>query len=77
MKKKIKYSDEPMGKVKVVKDFLPPPSQLALKDDTVKVTLLLSKFSVDFFKSEANKHHTKYQKMIRELLDQYSFHHSH
>jgi len=30
MKNKIKYTDEPMVKVKVVKDFLPPPDQLIL-----------------------------------------------
>jgi predicted DNA binding CopG/RHH family protein len=76
MKNKIKYTDEPLGNVKVVKDFLPPPEQLAYREETVKVTLFLSKFSVDFFKSEAKKHHTKYQKMIRNLLDQYAYHHS-
>ncbi len=71
-KKKIKYTDEPIGDVKVVKDFLPPPSELVLKDDTVKVTLSLTKESVDFFKKEAQNHHTQYQKMIRNLLDQYA-----
>lgn len=76
MKNKIKYSDVPLGKVKVVKDTLPPPEQLAFKEETVKVTLFLSKFSVDFFKYEAKKYHTKYQKMIRNLLDQYTYTHS-
>jgi hypothetical protein len=38
MKSKIKYSDEPMGKLKVVNDFLPPPEQLVVKEDNVKVT---------------------------------------
>lgn len=71
-KKKIKYTDEPIGDVKVVKDFLPSPSELVLKDDTVKVTLSLTKESVDFFKKEAKNHHTQYQKMIRNLLDQYA-----
>src|SRR5260364_32240 len=36
----------------------------------------LSKKSVDFFKETANKHHTGYQKMIRNLLDQYAEHFS-
>ncbi|WP_084591001.1 CopG family transcriptional regulator [Desulfonatronovibrio magnus] len=49
MKEKIKYTDEPMGKVKVISDFLPSPEELALKDETVKVTITLSKTSVDFF----------------------------
>jgi len=72
MKEKIKYTDEPMGKVRVITDFLPSPEQLALKDETVKVTLSLSKASVDFFKKEAKKYNTQYQKMIRRLLDEYS-----
>ena len=74
MKKKIKYSDEPMGRVEVVSDFLPSPEQLALKDETVKVTIALSKVSVDFFKKEAKKYNTQYQKMIRRLLDEYATH---
>jgi len=74
MKRKIKYTDEPIGRVKVVADFLPSPEQLALKDETVKVTIALSKTSVDFFKNEAKKYNTQYQKMIRRLLDEYSAH---
>jgi len=75
MKSKIKYTDEPMGKVKVINDFLPPPSQLVLKEENVKVTIAFKKSSVEFFKNEASKHHTSYQKMIRELVDWYSTHH--
>ena len=71
MKKKIVYTDEPMGDVKVITDFLPSPAELAFREDGVKVTLALSKSSVDFFKSEASKHHTQYQRMIRRLLDSY------
>lgn len=71
MKKKIVYTDEPMGDVEVVTDFLPSPAELAFKEDGVKVTLALSKRSVDFFKSEASKHQTQYQRMIRRLLDSY------
>lgn len=74
MKKKIKYTDEPMGNVRVVSDFLPSPEELALKDETIKVTIALSKASVDFFKKEAQKHNTQYQKMIRRLLDEYAIH---
>jgi len=74
MKEKIKYTDEPMGKVKVISDFLPSPEELALKDETVRVTIALSKTSVDFFKNEAKKYNTQYQKMIRRLLDEYTTH---
>ncbi len=75
-KKKVKYTDEPIGEVKVIDDFLPPPSDLVLRDETVKVTLSLTKESVDFFKKEAQTHRTQYQKMIRNLLDQYAHQHS-
>ncbi len=74
MKKNIKYSDEQIGKVKVIADFLPSPEELALKDKTVKITISLSKASVDFFKKEAKKYNTQYQKMIRRLLDEYASH---
>ena len=74
MKKRIKYTDEPMGKARVVSDFLPSPEELALKDETIKVTISLSKASVDFFKNEAQKYNTQYQKMIRRLLDEYATH---
>ena len=72
MKSKIKYTDERMGKLKVVRDFLPPPEQLALKEDKVKVTISLSKSSIDFFKKEAKKNRTSYQRMIRRLIDLYA-----
>ena len=75
MKKKIKFTNEPIGKVKVVSDFLPSPEELVLKDETVKVTIALSKTSVEFFKNEAKKHNTQYQKMIRRLLDEYTARH--
>ena len=71
MKKKIKYTNEPMDNVRVISDFLPSPEQLAFKQETVKVTITLSKNSIDYFKRVASKHNTQYQKMIRGLLDEY------
>jgi hypothetical protein len=41
MKRKIKYTDEPIGKVKAVSDFLPSPEERVLKDETIKVTIAL------------------------------------
>ncbi len=72
MKKKIKYTDESLGEIEIVNDFLPKPDDLVLKEDTTKITLLLTKSSVEFFKNEAKKHHTQYQKMIRVLVDKYA-----
>jgi predicted DNA binding CopG/RHH family protein len=75
MKKPIKYTDEPLGDVRVIDDFLPSPDELAFNEEQVKVTIGLSKTSVDFFKRQARKRHTQYQKMIRRLLDLYVAHH--
>lgn len=71
MKNEIKYTDGPLGKLRVVEDFLPAPANLILKENTAKVTLNLSTSSIDFFKDEAKKNHASYQRMIRNLLDFY------
>ena len=49
-----------------------PVEDLVFREEGVKVTLALSKRSVDFFKREAEKHNTQYQRMIRRLLDAYA-----
>ncbi len=77
MKKKIRYKEERLGRLKVVPDFLPSPDELVFrKEDNVKVTLSLSRASIEFFKREAGKRHTRYQKMIRRLLDVYAEQHN-
>lgn len=75
MKGKTRYRDEPLGKLEIVSDFLPPPGKLVLRDDGVKVTISLSKRSVDFFKRHAARSKVPYQKMIRSLLDGYVKYH--
>ena len=75
MKSRTIYTDEPMGKVRVVTDFLPSPEQLAFREENVKVTISLSRTSLDFFKKQAGVHKTAYQKMIRGLLNAYAVQH--
>ena len=65
-----------MGNPKVVADFLPRPEDLVFQDEGVKITIALSKRSVEFFKTEAQRHNTQYQRMIRRLLDAYAEHHA-
>jgi len=74
MSKQILYSDEPVGEVKLIADFLPSPAELAVKSKNTKVTISLSSESVAYFKQTAKKHHMQYQKMIRQLLDEYVAH---
>ena len=81
MKKKIKYTDippgdEPIGELEIVEDFLPPPDKLVFKEDNVKVTIALNRSSLAFFKKRAAKYHVPYQKMIRNLLDEYVAQHN-
>ena len=75
MKNAIKYTDEPLGDLRVMPDFLPSPDELAFKEEKVKVTISLSRVSLDFFKQEADRYNTAYQKMIRNLLDAYARRH--
>jgi hypothetical protein len=35
-KHKVKYTDKPIGKIKIVDDFLPKPKDLILKEETIK-----------------------------------------
>lgn len=71
MSGKIRYTSEPIGNPKVVRDFLPSPEELAFREEDVKITITLSKKSVEFFKAQAAKADTQYQRMIRRLLDAY------
>jgi predicted DNA binding CopG/RHH family protein len=73
MKKHRKYKEKAIGNIKIVEDFLPKPKDLVLKkEETQKITISLNRSSIDFFKSEAAKHHTTYQTMIRALVDKYT-----
>ena len=76
MKHTQKYTNEPLGRLEVIDDLLPPPDQLVLKEDGVKVTISLSRKSVDFFKAHAAHSKVPYQRMIRSLLDTYADRHS-
>jgi len=71
-RKRKKLTYEPIGRVKIIKDFLPPPEKLLVRHKPVKITLTLSQDSVDFFKEVAHKEHIPYQKLIRALLDRYA-----
>jgi hypothetical protein len=74
MKRKIKYTDEPMAVGEQVVDFLPPPDKLVLREKTAKVTLELTQSSLEFFKRQAKQERVPYQRMIRGLIDDYAKH---
>lgn len=71
-KRTVKYTEGEIGRLRVIRDFLPPPEELVPREENVKVTLSLSRRSVDFFKREGKKRHVPYQRMIRALVDEYA-----
>ena len=75
MKRKISYTDEPIALGATVKDFLPPPGELALQDKSVRVTLNLNEESVNFFKEAARREGVPYQRLIRKVVDLYAQYH--
>ncbi len=55
-----------------IEDFLPPPEELILKEETIKVTLNLNKDSVAFLKEAAKTQGVPYQQMIRRIVELYT-----
>jgi predicted DNA binding CopG/RHH family protein len=70
--KALKYTAGEIGRVRVIDDFLPAPAQLVPREENVKVTLSLSRRSLDFFKREVKKRRVPYQRIIRALVDTYA-----
>ena len=72
----VEYTDNPElpdleDMVEVSKDFLPRPEELVFRPKGVKVTLTLSEDSLTYFKEQAERLQTPYQRMIRNLIDAY------
>ena len=78
MSKETKYRNAPehiaeaIKASEVVTDFLPPPEELVRREEQVKITINLSRRSVDFFKRAAADEGVPYQAMIKNLLDRYA-----
>ena len=68
----VEYTSGRLGKLVRIEDSLPKPSELVFREDKVKVTLSLSRSSVEFFKREEKRQHVPYQSMIRALVDKYA-----
>ena len=79
MKKKVKYSNK-FGKeqkidgknLKIIKDFLPSPDELFLKEEKVKITIEVDVETYQFFQKLALSFNKKYQPLMREILKQYA-----
>jgi predicted DNA binding CopG/RHH family protein len=67
-----RYTAGEIGRIRVIEDFLAARAELVPREENVKVTLSLSRRSLDFFKREAKKRRVPYQRMIRALVDTYA-----
>ncbi|HNS95016.1 MAG TPA: CopG family transcriptional regulator [Candidatus Woesebacteria bacterium] len=78
MKKSIKQDNKiykgTHGNLKLLVDFLPSPEEFVRKNTNRKVTIALSDVSIDFFKTESKKLKTPYQRLIRDVLQEYVNH---
>ena len=54
-RKSVNYAEGDIGKVRAVSDFLPPPDALVAREENVKVTIELSRRSVDDAKHAVKK----------------------
>ena len=85
MKKPTKYKDdegEIVGKLHRVSDFLPKPEEMPPLDELAgnmggqtKITLAVDDDALAFFRVEAKKRKTSYQRMIRNLVRAYALAH--
>ena len=63
MKRDDKFEDAPKGKLTIIDDFLPLPSQLVRKEDTVKITL-------DYDLYQSKQEDLKELKKVQEVISQ-------
>ncbi|MFA5975803.1 MAG: BrnA antitoxin family protein [Elusimicrobiota bacterium] len=75
-KRRILDPDAPVGKLKIIPNFLPPPHELLPPGSKIKITIELDEECVDFFKEQARRHGGKYQRMMREILRLYAARHA-
>ncbi len=77
MKPEVKYTNAPpeieiaLANSQAVADFLPPPEMLVRKIEKEKITIMIDKGNLSFFRSEAKKQGVGYQTMINNLLTDY------
>ena len=78
MSNTINYTDAPLDVVPsladpiIVKDLLPPPSELIRKTKKEKITIEIDQDSLDLFRHYAKKHNTKYQPVVNGVLRSYA-----
>ena len=66
------WQNIPVEKISRAVKRMPHPIGLVPSEKKGLVTIYLNKATVSYFKKEANKYSTKYQRMMRAVLDRYA-----
>ena len=72
MKKRIKYTDEPMEGGPPIKDFLPPPKEMSKWIRRPTVTLDVEASTIDAFRKIAGDKPGEYPKIMGAVLNLYA-----
>jgi predicted DNA binding CopG/RHH family protein len=55
-----------------VRDFLPSPAEIVLREKTARVTINLNEASLNVFKKVADRLGVPYQRLLRTVVDLYA-----
>lgn len=69
MKRRTASADEPQGRLRAVRDDLPPPQALVPHEDSVPVTISLSREAAEFYRVEAAKAGLPVHRFLRRMLE--------
>ena len=69
MKRRTVSADEPQGRLRAVRDELPPPKALVPHEDTLPVTVSLGHEAAEFYRLEAARAGLPVHRYLRRLLE--------
>ena len=65
------WQNIPLGRIDRAVKNMPNPIGLLPQEKKILISVYLNESTVRFFKKEANRHHSKYQRMMRAVLERY------
>ena len=72
MKRRTASADEPQGRLRALKDDLPPPQDLVPHEDSVQVGVALGREAAEFYRLEAAKAGLPVHRLLRRLLESWA-----
>jgi len=72
MKRRTVSADEPQGRLRAVRDELPPPRDLVPHEDCLQVVCTLGREAAEFYRLEAAKSGVPLHRLLRRLLESWA-----